>query len=74
MPQGIEGMVPYSGTAKQVLTQYCGGLRAAMGFCGCRTVDELRANGRFIRVTAAGTAEGHPHNVSITKEAPNYRS
>ena len=74
VPQGIEGMVPYSGTAKQVLTQYCGGLRAAMGFCGCRTVDELRANGRFIRVTAAGTAEGHPHNVSITKEAPNYRS
>lgn len=74
VPQGIEGMVPYAGTVKQVLTQFCGGLRAAMGFCGCRTIEELRARGKFVRITAAGSAEGHPHNVTITKEAPNYRS
>lgn len=74
VPQGIEGMVPYAGTVKQVLTQYCGGLRASMGFCGCRTIDELHRKAHFIRITAAGMAEGHPHNVTITKEAPNYRS
>jgi IMP dehydrogenase len=74
VPQGIEGMVPYAGTVKQVLTQYCGGIRAAMGFCGCRTIDELHRNAQFVRITAAGMAEGHPHNVTITKEAPNYRS
>ncbi|MCS6772334.1 MAG: IMP dehydrogenase [Kiritimatiellae bacterium] len=74
VPQGIEGMVPYAGTVKQVLTQFCGGLRAAMGFCGCRTIEELRARGKFVRITAAGIAEGHPHNVTITKEAPNYRT
>ena len=74
VPQGIEGMVPFAGTVRQVMTQYVGGLRAAMGFCGCRTIDELHQNGRFVRITAAGMAEGHPHNITITKEAPNYRS
>ena len=74
VPQGIEGMVPYAGTVKQVLTQYSGGLRASMGFCGCRTVEELHRHARFMRITPAGMAEGHPHNVNITKEAPNYRS
>ncbi len=74
VPQGIEGMVPYAGTLRQVLTQFCGGLQAAMGFCGCRTIDELRKRGKFVRITSAGSAEGHPHNVTITKEAPNYRS
>jgi IMP dehydrogenase len=74
VPQGIEGMVPYAGTVRQVLTQFSGGLQAAMGFCGCRTIDELRARGKFVRISTAGSAEGHPHNVTITKEAPNYRS
>ena len=74
VPQGIEGMVPFAGTVKQVMTQYIGGLKAAMGFCGCRTVPELQGRGRFMRISAAGVAEAHPHNVTITKEAPNYRS
>jgi len=74
VPQGIEGMVPYAGTVRQVLTQFCGGLRAAMGFCGCRTIADLHSKSSFVRITAAGMSEGHPHNVTITKEAPNYRS
>lgn len=74
VPQGIEGMVPFAGTVKQVLTQYCGGLRASMGFCGCRDIDTLHRKAQFVRISAAGMAEGHPHNVTITKEAPNYRS
>lgn len=74
VPQGIEGMVPFAGTVKQVLTQFCGGVRSAMGFCGCRTIDELRARGKFVRITSAGSSEGHAHNVTITKEAPNYRT
>jgi IMP dehydrogenase len=74
VPQGIEGMVPFAGTVRQVLTQYVGGLRAAMGFCGCRTIADLHQSGQFVRITSAGMAEGHPHNITITKEAPNYRS
>lgn len=74
VPQGIEGMIPFAGSLKQVLTQFCGGLRASMGFVGCRTIDDMRRKARFIRITASGNAEGHPHNVTITKEAPNYRS
>jgi IMP dehydrogenase len=74
VPQGIEGMVPFAGTVRQVLTQFCGGLRASMGFCGCRTIEELHRNASFVRITAAGMTEGHAHNVTITKEAPNYRS
>ncbi|HMO50366.1 MAG TPA: IMP dehydrogenase [Kiritimatiellia bacterium] len=74
VPQGIEGMIPFAGSLKQVLTQFCGGLQAAMGFVGCRTIDAMRREARFIRITASGNAEGHPHNVTITKEAPNYRS
>jgi IMP dehydrogenase len=74
VPQGIEGMVPFAGTVKQVMTQFCGGVRSAMGFVGCRTIDELRRRGRFVRISAAGVSEGHAHNVTITKEAPNYRT
>jgi IMP dehydrogenase len=74
VPQGIEGMIPFAGSLKQVLTQFCGGMRASMGFIGCRTIDEVRRHARFVRITASGNAEGHPHNVTITKEAPNYRS
>ena len=74
VPQGIEGMVPYAGTVEKVLKQFCGGLRAAMGYCGCRTIAELQARARFVRITHAGVIEAHPHDVKITKEAPNYRS
>ncbi len=73
VPQGIEGVVPYAGEASKVLKQYSGGLQASLGYCGCRTVPELQQNGQFVRVSAAGTAEAHPHDIRITKEAPNYR-
>jgi IMP dehydrogenase len=73
VPQGIEGMVPYSGTVKQVLTQFIGGLRASMGYCGCRSLKELRERARFVRVSSAGQVEAHPHDIKITKESPNYR-
>jgi IMP dehydrogenase len=73
VPQGIEGIVPYSGTVKQVLTQFIGGVKASMGYCGCRTLKELQERARFVRVSAAGQTEAHPHDIKITKEAPNYR-
>ena len=73
VPQGIEGMVPFAGTVKQVLTQFAGGLRAGLGFCGCRDLEALRRRGRFVRISPAGVQEGHVHNVTVTKEAPNYR-
>jgi len=74
VPQGIEGMVPYAGTVEQVLTQFCGGLRAALGYCGCPTIEDLRRRARMVRVTHAGVIEAHPHDVKIIKEAPNYRT
>lgn len=74
VPQGIEGMVPYSGHVKSIMTQFCGGLRASLGYCGARTVAELQEKGRFYRVTAAGQREARPHDITITKEAPNYRA
>jgi len=74
VPQGIEGIVPYSGSVRKVMLQYCGGLQASMGYCGCRTVPELQQRGRFVRVSLAGVTEAHPHDVKIMKEAPNYRS
>ncbi len=74
VPQGIEGVVPFAGPVEKVIAQFCGGLRAALGYCGCRTVEELRGRGRFVRVSHAGVREAHPHDVRITKEAPNYRS
>lgn len=74
VPQGVEGMVPYAGTVKKVMTQFCGGLRAALGYCGCRDLQALRENARFVRVSMAGLAEAHPHDVKIVKEPPNYRT
>lgn len=73
VPQGIEGIVPYAGPLDKVLAQFAGGLRSAMGYCGCRTISELRHRGQFVRVTHAGVIESHPHDVKITKESPNYR-
>lgn len=72
VPEGIEGRVPYRGPVAEMVYQLVGGLRAGMGYCGARTIAELRSRGRFIRVTPAGVRESHPHDVQITKEAPNY--
>ncbi|MBE0452181.1 IMP dehydrogenase [Roseovarius autotrophicus] len=73
VPEGIEGQVPYKGSAATVLHQLVGGLRAAMGYTGCATVDEMRTMCRFVRITGAGLKESHVHDVQITRESPNYR-
>jgi IMP dehydrogenase len=73
VPEGIEGRVPYKGPLANVVYQLVGGLRAAMGYCGARTIQELQQKARFIQMTYAGLRESHPHDVIITKEAPNYR-
>lgn len=72
VPEGIEGRVPYSGNLSEIVYQMIGGLRAAMGYCGCDSVGALYEKAQFVRVTAAGIRESHPHDVHITKEAPNY--
>lgn len=72
VPEGVEGLVPYRGPLAEFVYQMVGGLRSALGYCGCRTIDELRRDGRFCRITAAGVVESHPHNITITKESPNY--
>ena len=71
VPEGIEGRVPYKGTLAEVMVQYMGGLRASMGYCGAGTIEDLK-RARFVRITNAGVMESHPHNITITKEAPNY--
>lgn len=73
VPEGIEGQVPYKGTANTVLHQLVGGLRAAMGYTGCATVAEMRKNCTFVKITGAGLKESHVHDVQITRESPNYR-
>ena len=73
VPEGIEGRVPYKGTLADMVTQLVGGLRAGMGYTGCRTVREFQEQTRFVRITSAGLKESHVHDVIITKEAPNYR-
>jgi len=73
VPEGIEGQVPYKGSAQAVIHQMVGGLRAAMGYTGCATVAEMRANCQFVRITGAGLRESHVHDVQITRESPNYR-
>jgi IMP dehydrogenase len=72
VPEGIEGMVPYKGPLSDLVYQLVGGLRSGMGYCGCRNLEELRERARFVRITSAGLQESHPHDVVITKEAPNY--
>jgi len=72
VPEGIEGRVPYRGPLADMVFQLVGGLRAGMGYCGTPTIEDLRKNGKFCRITAAGLRESHPHDVMITKEAPNY--
>jgi len=73
VPEGIEGRVPYKGSLSSNIYQLVGGIRAGMGYLGCRTLDELRQKSRFVRITAAGHRESHVHDVIVTKEAPNYR-
>ncbi len=72
VPEGIEGRVPFKGQLQDTVYQMIGGLRAAMGYCGCRTIAEMKAKAKFVRMTEAGLRESHPHDITITKEAPNY--
>ena len=73
VPEGIEGMVPYKGPVGDVVHQMVGGLRSAMGYCGAEDLDRLRSDGRFVTITQASLIEGHPHDVTVTKDAPNYQ-
>ena len=72
VPEGVEGRVPFKGPLSDYIYQLVGGLRAGMGYCGARTIDELRKEARFIQVSTASVREGHPHDIAITQEAPNY--
>ena len=72
VPEGVEGLVPYRGHLSEFVYQMVGGVRASMGYCGCRTIEEFREQTRFVRVTGATVVENHPHDIRITKEAPNY--
>ena len=72
VPEGVEGRVPYRGTLDDFVYQLVGGLRAGMGYCGARNIEELRKNSQFVRISPASVSESHPHDIQITKEAPNY--
>jgi len=74
VPEGIEGRVAYKGSVIAIIYQLVGGIRASMGYCGCRTIDEMRTKTQFVQITSAGFRESHVHDVQITKEAPNYRA
>jgi IMP dehydrogenase len=74
VPEGVEGRVPYKGPMSAIVHQLVGGLRACMGYTGCKSIEELRSKPRFVKITSAGIKESHVHDVSITKEAPNYRT
>ena len=72
VPEGVEGRVPYKGMLSDTVFQLCGGIRSGMGYCGCATIPELHEKTKFVRITGAGLKESHPHDIYITKEAPNY--
>lgn len=72
VPEGVEGRVPYRGSLAEIVFQMLGGLKSGMGYCGMHTVEELRKNARFVKITSASLIESHPHDISITKESPNY--
>src|SRR4029450_4118497 len=72
VPEGVEGRIPYKGPATAIILQLMGGLRASMGYTGCRTIDDMRTKAEFVEITSAGMRESHVHDVQITKEAPNY--
>ncbi len=72
VPEGVEGRVPYKGVVADTIFQLCGGIRSGMGYCGCKDIPTLHARAKFVRITGAGLKESHPHDIYITKEAPNY--
>ena len=72
VPEGVEGRVPYKGKVEDTIFQLAGGIRSGMGYCGCATIEQLKKEGRFIKISAASLKESHPHDIHITKEAPNY--
>jgi len=74
VPEGIEGRVAYKGPMGAIVHQMMGGLRSSMGYVGCKDIDEMRTKPEFVRISGAGMSESHVHDVTITKEAPNYRS
>ena len=74
VPEGVEGRVPFKGAMGDTVFQLMGGLRSGMGYCGTGTIEELKRNGKFVKITGAGLRESHPHDIHITKEAPNYTS
>ncbi|MBU0558402.1 MAG: IMP dehydrogenase, partial [Bacteroidetes bacterium] len=74
VPEGVEGRVPYKGPLADTIYQFIGGLRAAMGYCGVKTIKELKTKTKFVKITSASLRESHPHDVIITKESPNYHS
>jgi len=73
VPEGIEGMVPYAGPVAAVLAQFIGGLRSSLGYNGCRTLPDMQERAKFVRITPSGRQEGHPHDITMTKDAPNYK-
>lgn len=72
VPEGVEGRVPYKGLVSDTIFQLCGGIRSGMGYCGCKTIPDLHEKAKFVKITGAGLKESHPHDIYITKEAPNY--
>ena len=72
MPEGIEGRVPFKGSIRPIIHQMVGGIRSSMGYTGCKNLEAMRTKVKFVQVTVAGMTESHVHDVSITKEAPNY--
>ena len=72
VPEGVEGRVHYRGNLSEIVYQLIGGLRSGMGYCGMQTIDDLRRNAKFTKITSASLVESHPHDVYVTKEAPNY--
>lgn len=72
VPEGVEGRVAYKGSVEDTIFQLMGGLRSGMGYCGTSTIEQLKDNGRFVKISSASLKESHPHDIHITKEAPNY--
>ena len=72
VPEGVEGRVPYRGALSDIVYQLLGGLRAGMGYCGKANIEELRTKAKFVKITGASLVESHPHDITITKESPNY--
>ena len=72
VPEGVEGMVPYKGKAEDITYQMIGGLKSGMGYCGASNIKTLQETAQFVKITAASLKESHPHDITITKEAPNY--